>query len=842
MSSNNAIVDPEDDIMKQKKAAILAKYAASSSTANARPPAFNPAYTSNQQQHQQIKDQFTDEETKIEEETPNTDTGFHSGIDDAKISSSTVKNEELQIHQQHSSSFQEFNDYGNTLSSQLPHTMQLLQNKMQTANVIPIATEVVSDEEEAGGKGGASNEDNNNNIEHLIKQERKRHQKNRRLKILLVAAIIVAVGAIGGAVGAIMSKNSNKNEDENNNPKEVTDIDGSSQSELPLLSDIAEPIKCSFSSISGSTTFESFFREPSCGGVTASTNTEGNKGKWFSFIGDGSCMTLSTCDPSTEFDTRIRVFREVSNDNRVCSTGNDDALDNASMCPPSSLQSMVSFTTEIGGLYYIFVDGFRKDDSGNFVMTIDCGTCSTLLITPQPTPQPTTQPTPKPTPPPNRQPAPQPTPQPSPQPTPLPTPQPSRFFSIPSSYQFSTAEPSNALSTAEPTPQPSSQPTERNLFVSGTWKQIEKVDLGAACCVRQTLAFSSNKKVLAIASSWSEWGGISNAGIVTIFRRSFIENEGDNRILQTTTIPTDNWVKVGGTVHGQTSNERLGGSIALSGDGSLLVVSNNTHIHTYLVHASLWQKSNDDLLFTSSGKIALSSDGTVLALSNYTSSKGSVQTYRFTGNKWISFGGIIITNPSTSRVSSIGISEDGSILALGTSKGSAVAYQFSPLHNIWVQFASWSFGDGFGVSLALSDDGKVLAVGQYGNIKTFNLGGISGTSGIRGPDIPYFENGGGSIEAASLSLSSDGSVLILGNHDEDYNYEIDGKINVGMALAYHFDDDLKWRQFGGDLKETSSSVDFGHTVAVSADGTELAVAASCDGGCTFIYRLERSDT
>jgi len=305
--------------MKQKKAAILAKYAASSSTANARPPAFNPAYTSNQQQHHQIKDQFTDEETKIEEETtklpplkpaPNTDTGFHSGIEDAKISSSAVKNEELQTHQQHSSSFQEFNDNGNALSSQLPHTMQLLQNKMQTANVIPIATEVVSDEEEAGGKGGASKEDNNNNIEYLIKQERKRHQKNRRLKILLVAAIIVAVGAIGGAVGAIMSKNSNKNEDENNNPKEVTDIDGSSQSGLPLLSDIAEPIKCSFSSISGSTTFESFFREPSCGGVTTSTNTEGNKGKWFSFIGDGSCMTLSTCDPSTEFDTRIRVFRE----------------------------------------------------------------------------------------------------------------------------------------------------------------------------------------------------------------------------------------------------------------------------------------------------------------------------------------------------------------------------------------------------------------------------------------------------------------------------------------------------------------------------------------------------
>jgi len=639
---------------------------------------------------------------------------------------------------------------------------------------------------------------------------------------ILLAIIIIILACI------VIIKNGNSSKNKNYDIRNFIDINVSTKSNSPTtspfptsptLSDIAEPIKCSFSSISGSTTFESFFREPSCGGVTTSTNTEGNKGKWFSFLGDGSCMTLSTCDPSTEFDTRIRVFQEVSNNNRICSTGNDDALDNASMCPPSSLQSMVSFITEIGGLYYIFVDGFGENGSGNFVMTIDCGKCSTVLRTPQPTPQPSPHPTSQPT-----------------------------NYRIPMHFTFpaiqsSTAEPSAFLPEAElmtpqPTSQPSSQPTEKNLFVSGTWKQIEKVDLGAACCVGQTLAFSSNKRVLAISSPWSEWDDISNAGIVTIFRRSFIENEGDNKILQTTTIPTDNWVKVGGTVHGQTSNERLGGNIALSGDGSLLVVSNNTHIHTYLVHASLWQKSNDDLLLPSSGKIALSSDGTVLALSNYTSSTGSVQTYRFTDNKWIAFGGIIITNPSTSRVSSIGISEDGSILALGTSKGSAVAYQFSPLHNIWVQFASWSFGDGFGVSLALSDDGKVLAVGQYGNIKTFNLGGISGTSGIRGPDIPYFENGGGSIEAASLSLSSDGSVLILGNPDEDYNFEIGGEINVGMALAYYFDDDLKWRQFGGDLEETSSSVEFGHAVAVSADGKELAVAASCNGGCTFIYRLE----
>jgi len=395
--------------------------------------------------------------------------------------------------------------------------------------------------------------------------------------------------------------------------------------------------------------------------------------------------------------------------------------------------------------------------------------------------------------------------------------------------------------TDQPTPQYTLQltphPTDTNIFVSGIWKQIERVDVGAACCVKQTLAFSSNKRVLAVSNAWSGAGGFSNAGSVTIFRRDFIETNKDDGTLQTA-VPTDHWVKVGDMLHGQSSEERFGSNIALSGDGSLLVVSNHSYIHTYRVYNSYMQKMNDDLSFISPGKIALSSDGTVLAVTNYTSSMGSVKTYRFTGNRWVAFGGTITTNSSYGRVPSIGISGDGGVLAFGISSAGAVAYYLSPINNTWGQFASWSFGDGFGASLALSDDGKVLAVGQRGNVKTFDLDGPSRSSRNRGHDIPYFENGGSYIEHASLSLSSDGGVLILGNYDEDYSYEIDSKYNVGIALAYRFDDDLKWRQFGGDLKETNSSVEFGHAVALSADGTELAVAASCDDGCTFIYRLE----
>jgi len=868
MSSKNAPVDP-DDIMKQKKAAIRAEY--TSSSADARPPAFNPAFTENHHQHHhqhQAQDHFTEEDIETLEDTAKmpilklqskNDIEVDNGTaEDCKMPSNNIRNEETR--QRHYSSSPDTNEPGSALTSQLPHTMQLLQDKMMTANVIPIATEVVPDEEEAGGTSNGANDGangdnntNNSNIAQLLEEERKRRQKNKRLKVLLIAAIIVAVGAIGGAVGVIMSKNSNSNsrEDESNKPKDITS-----------LSVIAEPIKCSLSSISGNTISEPFFREPSCGGVAASTDAAtGNKGKWFSFVGDGSCVTLSTCDSSTEFDTRIRIFRENSDGNRVCYTGNDDALENASMCLPSSLQSEVSFATDIGVLYYVFLDGFGQDDNGNFVMTIDCGACQKVPLTSQPTPQPTMGPS-------NF-----------------------RFPAVPTSplVQFSTAEPSMILPSDAPSPedtnapssedtdeytsQPTPHPTGKNLFVSGWWREIEQVDFGAGCCVGQTLAFSSNKMVLALSNDLSEWGGISGAGTVTIFRRGTrpilsptfptfptfptspttplpIEqkpialaeaksgittstteyNSATGIALQpvlTSTVFIDTWVKVG-TVHGQTWQENLGSNIALSGDGSLLVVSNKTHIHTYRVYQSFSQKLNDNLLFPPSGKIALSFDGTVLAVSNYTSSKGSVQTHRFADNKWVAFGETLTSN---SRVSSIEVSGNGSVLAFGVSGGGVSAYYHSPIDNKWGLFASWIYGDGFGSSLALSDDGKVLAVGQYGNVKIFDLDGLSSSWEIRGPDIPYFDYEGGTIEAASLSLSSDGNVLILGHYE-------DGDIDTGEVIAYHFDDDLKWKQFGGDLKESSTSINFGHTVELSADGTELAVAALCDGGCTFIYRLE----
>ncbi|MCP3982074.1 MAG: hypothetical protein GY716_22440 [bacterium] len=73
-------------------------------------------------------------------------------------------------------------------------------------------------------------------------------------------------------------------------------------------------------------------------------------GVWYSFIGTGDWVRLSTCDTTT-FDTRIDVFQGDC-DALECVAGNDDAEG----C--GGFSSVLGFQSEEGEIYSIFVSGF----------------------------------------------------------------------------------------------------------------------------------------------------------------------------------------------------------------------------------------------------------------------------------------------------------------------------------------------------------------------------------------------------------------------------------------------------------------------------------------------------
>lgn len=88
-------------------------------------------------------------------------------------------------------------------------------------------------------------------------------------------------------------------------------------------------------------------------------------GIWYTIEGTGDEIEVSTCSASTNFDTQIAIFGGTCN-NLSCIAGNNNDAD----CP-SSRQSTVTFDSDAGTTYYIYVTGVAGA-RGNFGLTVSC--------------------------------------------------------------------------------------------------------------------------------------------------------------------------------------------------------------------------------------------------------------------------------------------------------------------------------------------------------------------------------------------------------------------------------------------------------------------------------------
>jgi hypothetical protein len=113
------------------------------------------------------------------------------------------------------------------------------------------------------------------------------------------------------------------------------------------------------STITGTTAGASAQEVPSCNLVFP------GQGVWYSLVGNGGTITLSTCSSNTNFDTQIGVF-SGSCTSLSCVAGNN----NDTGCA-NSRQSTVSFPSTAGTTYYIYVTGVLGAN-GNFSLSIAC--------------------------------------------------------------------------------------------------------------------------------------------------------------------------------------------------------------------------------------------------------------------------------------------------------------------------------------------------------------------------------------------------------------------------------------------------------------------------------------
>jgi hypothetical protein len=93
-------------------------------------------------------------------------------------------------------------------------------------------------------------------------------------------------------------------------------------------------------------------------------------GVFYSIVGTGGNITLSTCNAGTAFDTKLFVY---SGGCRVyaCEAANDDVAS----CRDNPYASTVTFSSVLGTSYLVFVTGF-EDETGPFTLSSACGTAT----------------------------------------------------------------------------------------------------------------------------------------------------------------------------------------------------------------------------------------------------------------------------------------------------------------------------------------------------------------------------------------------------------------------------------------------------------------------------------
>lgn len=282
-------------------------------------------------------------------------------------------------------------------------------------------------------------------------------------------------------------------------------------------------------------------------------------------------------------------------------------------------------------------------------------------------------------------------------------------------------------------------------------------------------------------------------------------------------------------------NDKFGYSIALSENGNTLVVG---------------------VPYESSNAFGIDGDQS----NNDANESGAVYVFTLTGNTWSQQAYIKASNTEEGDWfgKSIAISIDGNTLAVGApyessnttiidgnetnndANDSGAAYVFSRLGSQWTQQAyikasNTEAHDWFGSSLAVADEGNILAVAAKGT----DAGGSVYV--FKRADSAWSQQA--IVEASnaevgdwfgeSVSLSNDGNTMAVGAFLESSNATgINGDENdnsaSGSAAVYVFSRNTdSWTQ-EAYIKASNSKagIAFGESIALAADGDTLAVGAT----------------
>ena len=282
-----------------------------------------------------------------------------------------------------------------------------------------------------------------------------------------------------------------------------------------------------------------------------------------------------------------------------------------------------------------------------------------------------------------------------------------------------------------------------------------------------------------------------------------------------------------------------------------------------------WQKVGDSVSAQQGGlrpaadyfgySVALSSDGSVMAVGSPSlnnNAKGTLRVYRRAGrgpgSSWIPMGDVLrATNNGDGFAMSVSLSQDGLILAVGAEGRSTVEGPAGYVHvfewdgDKWVPKGGLLRGNndtddsrGFGTDVQLSADGSSIVVGLSSHFPP-------ASTAVR---VFRFDSGnrvwvqqGDTLVLTTavrtgikVAIAADGKTIAAGVSS-----------GFGTVKAYRFNQG-KWSQIGQTLQGTEKGGSFGGALSLAADGSILAIGASqhfvrnAPRGYVQVYRFRDS--
>lgn len=313
------------------------------------------------------------------------------------------------------------------------------------------------------------------------------------------------------------------------------------------------------------------------------------------------------------------------------------------------------------------------------------------------------------------------------------------------------------------------------------------------------------------------------------------------------------WKQRGKDIEGEASCDSSGISVSMSDDGTVVAIGADEngeyytgHVRVYKWNGNSWIKRGNDIdgeeVDSYSGiSVAMSKSGAVVAIGadGYNANKGYVRIFKWhQGTRWEQVGESINGEAEGDRSGvSVSISSDGKVVAIGaflndgngSGSGHVRVYYWSGLQSVWRRRGDDIDGeaeeDRSGRSVSMSSDGNIVAIGAYGagnksgHVRIYEWIGQEWNQ--RGADIDGEADGDNS--GYSISLSDDGSIIAIGALHNHYR--------SGHVRVYQWDSTMMlWSKRGNDIDGEAPNDFSADSVSISNDGNIVAIGAPGNDG------------